>query len=272
MGGGLFFRHAPELAHLEVQKLGVEILVQHHHAFRHVVERAAQHFQFVGMADDVGDVGVAQHSAAVRQARALHADHVAVGPAQIERPGIARPHQANPLGDIGVDFGSRDLIGLGVAAMIHQRHEGRIAVGDRVRQRPHAPEGAVDELAFHVGVEQQYADVHDVERRTQRQHLSAHDVVAAPRLVGAVSGGFFPGHLLGLEDEAYLLVGLPRALAGLRFALARDQQMEMLGNAEHTFHLDDGADIGDPAYDAIDRGLAVVGDHLAGQERAASRC
>jgi hypothetical protein len=42
-------------------------------------------------------------------------------------------------------------------------------------------------------------------------------------------------------------------LARLRRAFARDQQMQMLGNTEHVFNLDDGTDIGHPADDAVDR-------------------
>jgi hypothetical protein len=46
---------------------------------------------------------------------------------------------------------------------------------------------------------------------------------------------------------------LPGPFARLRLAFARDQQMEMLGNAEHVFNLNDGADVRHPADDAIDR-------------------
>ena len=75
----------------------------------------------------------------------------------------------------------------------------------------------------------------------------------------------------GLEHEADLFVGLPRTFARLRFALARNQQMKMLGNAKHAFHLDDRAGVGNPADDAVDGGLAVVRDDLAGQEGPAAR-
>jgi hypothetical protein len=45
--------------------------------------------------------------------------------------------------------------------------------------------------------------------------------------------------------------------------------MEMLGNAERAFDLDDGADIGHLTDDAIDRRLAGVRNDLAGQEGTA---
>jgi hypothetical protein len=47
--------------------------------------------------------------------------------------------------------------------------------------------------------------------------------------------------------------------------------MKVLGNAEHAFHLDLGAGIGNPADRAIDGGLTVIGDDLASQERPAAR-
>src|SRR5205823_4411325 len=66
---------------------------------------------------------------------------------------------------------------------------------------------------------------------------------------------------------ADLPIGLPGPFARLRRAFARDQQMEMLGNAERAFDFDDGADIGYLTDDAVDRGLAVVGNDPAGQQR-----
>jgi hypothetical protein len=60
-------------------------------------------------------------------------------------------------------------------------------------------------------------------------------------------------------------------LARLRLALARNQQMKLLGNTEHAFHLDHRTRFGNPADDAVDGGLTVVGDDLAGQEGPAAR-
>ena len=93
--------------------------------------------------------------------------------------------------------------------MIHQRDECRISVGDSVRQGPHAAERAVDELRFHVGVEQQHADIDDIERRAQRQQLAPYDLIAALRLPGAVPGSFLLGRLRRLEHQADLLLRLP---------------------------------------------------------------
>ena len=207
--GGLLLGNAPEGSHLPVQELGIEIAVQHDDALGNVVERAAQHFQFVGVADDVGHVGVADHPAAVRQVRALHPDHLAIGSAQVERPGVACPHQTDALGDIGVDILGVDLVGLGVTAVIHQRDECRISVGDSIRQRPHAAERAVDDLRFHVGIEQQHADIDDIERCAQRQQLTPYDLFAALCLPGAVPGSFLLGRLRRLKHQADLLVRLP---------------------------------------------------------------
>ena len=63
--------------------------------------------------------------------------------------------------------------------MIHQRDECRISVGDSVRQRPHAAERAVDNLRFHVGVQQQHADIDDIERCAQRKQLT-HTMCSPP--------------------------------------------------------------------------------------------
>ena len=267
--GGMFLGNRPMLPHLAVHKLRIEVAVEQDNAFRNVVEGAAKNFQFVHVTNDVGHVGVADHPAAIRQVGALHPDRVATGASQIERRGVAFPDQANTVGDISIDLGGCDLIRHGIAAVIHQGHERRIAVGDRVRQRPHAAEGAVDELGFQVGIQQQHTDIHDVERGTERQHLAAHDLIGALRLGGL--GGFRIGGFRGLEHEADLLVGLPRPLARLRFALAWDQQMKVLGNAEHALHLDDGTGLGNPTDDAVDGGLTVIRYNLAGQERPAAR-
>lgn len=212
-----------------------------------------QHLQLVGVADDVGDIGIADHPAAIGQVRALHPDHLAIGAAQVERPGVACPHQTNALGDIGVDTFGLDLASVGVTAMIHQRDECRISIGDGVRQGPHAAERAVDELRFHVSIEQQYADIDDIERRAQRQQLTPYDLFAGLRPPGAVPRSFLFDRLRRLEHQADLPIGLPGPFARLRRAFARDQQMEMLGNAECAFGFDDGADIGYLADDAVDR-------------------
>ena len=126
---------------------------------------------------------------------------------------------------------------------------------------------AVDELRFHVGTEQQHADIDDIERRAQRQQLPPYDLFAALRLLGAAPGSFLFGRLRRLKHQTDLLIGLPGPFARLRLAFARNQQMEMLGNAERAFDLDDGADIGHLTDDAIDRRLAVIRDDLAGQQR-----
>jgi len=90
-------------------------------------------------------------------------------------------------------------------------------------------------------------------RRPQCQQLAPHDLIAALRLPGAVPGSFLLGSLRRLEYQADLLIGSPGPFARLRLAFARDQQMEMLGNAERAFGFDDGADIGYLTDDAIDR-------------------
>jgi hypothetical protein len=108
-------------------------------------------------------------------------------------------------------------------------------------------------LRFHVGIEQQHADIDDIERRAQRQQLTPYDLFAALRLPGAVPRGFLFGSLRRLEHQADLPIGLPGPFARLRLAFARNQQMEMLGNAGRAFGFDDGADIGYLTDGSIDR-------------------
>jgi len=125
-------------------------------------------------------------------------------------------------------------------------------------------------LRFHVGVQKQHANVDDIERRPQRQQVAPHDLIAALCLLGTVPGGLLSGGFRRLEHEADLLLRLPCAFARLGHAFARDQQVQMQGNAERAFDLDDGADIGHLTDDAIDRRLAVIRDDLAGQEGTAA--
>ena len=74
-----------------------------------------------------------------------------------------------------------------------------------------------------VRVQQQHADIDDIERRPQRQQLAPHDLVAALRLLGAVPGSFLLGRLRRLEHQADLLIGLPGPFARLWLTFARDQ-------------------------------------------------
>ena len=82
-------------------------------------------------------------------------------------------------GDEGAQFFFRQFKGAGVAAMIHQRDEGRLAVGLFVGQRKIVAERAVDEFGAGVGVEQHDADVDLIERR--RQPLRGGMMPALPR-------------------------------------------------------------------------------------------
>ena len=59
------------------------------------------------------------------------------------------------------------LPGAGVAAVIHQRDEGRLAVGLLVGQLEVIAEGAVDEFGAGIGIEQHDADIDLIERGRQ---------------------------------------------------------------------------------------------------------
>jgi hypothetical protein len=134
-------------------------------------------FQFVGMADDVGDVGVAEHAAAVGQHGALNAQHRAVGAADVARRAFSAADLADTIGDIGVHLIRRHFVSAYVAAVIEQRYVGRPAFGDCIGQPPNLAKGAVDELGTQVGVEQNDACFYLVHRRTQRQHFPAYQRV-----------------------------------------------------------------------------------------------
>ena len=71
------------------------------------------------------------------------------------------------LGDVGVQFILGKLVSAGIAAMIHQRDEWRLAVGLARRAAKNNREGAVDEFRAGLGVEQNDAEVDPVERGRQ---------------------------------------------------------------------------------------------------------
>ena len=66
-----------------------------------------------------------------------------------------------------LEFVLGQLPGAGVAAVIHQRDEGRLAVGLLVGQLEIIAEGAVDEFGAGIGIEQHDADIDLIERGRQ---------------------------------------------------------------------------------------------------------
>ena len=115
------------------------------------------------MANEVGDRRIAQHASAIGQRRANEAQHLSVGEIDVDRRGIAGPDHFGALGDERAQFVLGQLPGAGVAAVIHQRDEGRLAVGLLVGQREIIAEGAVDEFGARIGIEQHDADVDLIE-------------------------------------------------------------------------------------------------------------
>ena len=105
---------------------------------RIAVEAAAQRAVVVGsggvvaLTDEVGDGRITQHTSAVGQRRATETQHLATGEPDVDRRGIARSHRLGARCDEGVQFILGQLPGAGVAAMIHQRNERRLAVSLRV--------------------------------------------------------------------------------------------------------------------------------------------
>ena len=119
------------------------------------------------MAHEVGHRRVAQHAPAVGQGGADEAQHLAIAQGDVDRRGIAGPHHLHALRDEGAELILGQLERAGVAAVIHQRDEGRLAVGLFVGQRKIVAEGAVDEFGAGFGVEQHDADIDLVERGRQ---------------------------------------------------------------------------------------------------------
>ena len=119
------------------------------------------------MADEVGDRRIAQHAPAVGQRGAGEPQHLSVGEVDVDRRGIAGPHHLGAPGDEEAQLVLRQFVGAGIAAVIHQRDEGRLGVGLLVGQRKIVAEGAVDEFRAGVGIEQHDADIDLVERRRQ---------------------------------------------------------------------------------------------------------
>ena len=119
------------------------------------------------MADEVGDRRVAQHAPAVGQRVQLKRS--TWPSARLMLIGVESPARIISVRsrDEGAQFVLRQFVGAGVAAVIHQRDERRLAVGLLVGQREIIAEGAVDEFGAGVGIEQHDADVDLVERRRQ---------------------------------------------------------------------------------------------------------
>ena len=148
------------------KKPGIHVCIEQNDAVLHIVEGVTQYLQFIGMPNDIGNVRVAEHAAAIREDGALQSNGFTAGATQVERCRVTIPDQArDTFGNIGIEFGRGGLISIGIAAVIHQRDESRISIRGRVGQRPHAAEGPIDELGFHVAVEQDDADLDFVERR-----------------------------------------------------------------------------------------------------------
>jgi len=160
---------------------------------------------------------------------------------------------------------------MGVAAVIHQRDKGRLAVGHRVGQIPHPAKRAIDELCAHISLSSSTTPslISSSADRSASVWLRRMESLALRRGGRLVLCGFCG--FCGFEFEAELLARLPHQLARPRPAFTRYQQMKMLGNAERTLHGDGRAVIGDPAHEAVDAGLAKIGNNLAGKQGAATQ-
>lgn len=145
------------------------------------------------------------------------------------------PDQPDPFEHVSVEVFGGDLVSVGVAAVIHQRDEGRPALGNLVGQRPHLAKRAVDELGTQVAVEQEDAGLDLVKRCAQRQHHAAHHRLGAALRLRRCGGLLFQGNLADLEFETQFLARLPHQLAGARRPLVRDQQLKLLGYADRAF-------------------------------------
>jgi hypothetical protein len=224
MGGCIFDADAKILPDLLIQKLRLQIRVEQQHTIGNLIQCVAQQLQLVGVPDNIGHERVAQHPPAVRQHRALHPDHLAVGPAHTDRLGVTCIDLADSLGDVGVQLVCRTSKAF-VSPVIQERNQSWPAVGHLVGQVPHPAKRAIDELGTQVTVEQHHAGLDLVERRPKRQHLRVHDGVASANGSVRLSGAIGLGLAGILEFETELLVGLPHALAGSWRPLACDAEL-----------------------------------------------
>ncbi len=140
MPRNLLLGHLPEFPHSPIEEDRIEIAVEQDDAVFDVLERTGQHLQLVRRAHDVGHRRVANHPAAVGQRRALTANHVAIAAPEIDRVDVPDADETDALCNIGFELLGRQLIGHRLAAVMHQIGEAGIAVGHRVRKRPHVPE------------------------------------------------------------------------------------------------------------------------------------
>lgn len=101
--------------------------------------------QLVRGVDQFRDVGIGQHAAALRHGNALELQDSPVGQPKLHRRLAAGTNQGDALADIVGHRLGRDLVGPGLAAMLHQVGKMIVRAGRRRRQRPHAMKGAVDE-------------------------------------------------------------------------------------------------------------------------------
>jgi hypothetical protein len=102
-----------------------------------------------------------------------------------------------------------------------------------------------------------------IERRAQREHLAAYRRVRASAVL--VLGFRLDADSL-FKDNPDLPVRSPDHAAGEYLPIG-EPELEVLGHTETALHLERRALVGQPAYDAIDRRLAKIGDDFPCEER-----
>jgi hypothetical protein len=90
--------------------------------------------QLIGGMHQVGDVGIGQHAAAVRHGDALDLQDSPIGQPQLHRRLATGANQRNTLADIVAHRLGRDLVGPGLAAVLHQVGEMVGRAGRRPRR------------------------------------------------------------------------------------------------------------------------------------------
>ncbi|MFK4386436.1 hypothetical protein ABIA40_005844 [Bradyrhizobium sp. USDA 223] len=193
----------------------------------------------------------------------MDAHDLAIGPAHVDWGWIARLDHTDALRDQCIEVRVRHLIGPDVAPVMEQGENGWITVRHLVGQVPHLSKRPVDEACPEMGIEQHDAGRYMIERGAQRQHLAAHQRVR--RAFPLLAGCWLDAVRL-FEGDAGLPIRSPDHAAGQDLA-PREPELEALGYAEATLHLERRGLLGEPAYHAIDRRLAEIEEDLPSKER-----
>lgn len=142
------------------------LAVKQYDAILYLIERCVQLLELPIAVNDVGDVGIGQQPAAVRQCNAPRARYLAVGEAHLDRRRIAGGDGLQTLRDKGIKI---------ALVRCHARATNKLRIGlfqFRIGHRRRAREFtgcAINEFKPQVAIEQNYAVFDLIERRAKAE-------------------------------------------------------------------------------------------------------